>query len=262
MEREPEIIVGLDIGTTKIAVIVGRKLKSGRFEILGVGKTDSTGVQRGMVINIAKTTDAIKLAVEEAKAKSKVNICEVYVGIAGQHIKSMQSRGSLMCSNPPDNMISQNDIRTLENNMYNLNTDPGEKIIEVLAQEYFLDNTPAAEPVGMIGKKLEANFHIITAQVSNIQNIAHSVQRAGLKVKGIILEPYASAEAVLDEKDKEAGVVLIDIGGGTTDIAIFKDNIIRHTAVIPMGGNIISSDIQEGCSIMHNQAETLKVKFG
>ena len=257
-----EIIVGLDIGTTKIAVIIGRKDDKGNIEILGYGKTDSVGVMRGSVINIEKTAESIKFAVQEAEAKSSVQIGEVYVGIAGQHIKSIQQRGSLIRSTTEDE-ISQADVHQLKENMYKLVMKPGEEIVDVIPQEYIIDYEPGIkQPVGISGTCLEANFHIITGQISAIKNIVRSVKKAGLDVKDLILEPLASAEAVLDDKEKEAGVCLVDIGGGTTDIAIFQDGIIRHTAVIPLGGNIITEDVKEGCTIIKSQAEALKVKFG
>ncbi len=260
--KSNEIIVGVDIGTTKIAVIIGRKDEKGNIEILGSGKTDSIGVMRGSVINIEKTAESIRFAVEEAETKSNVKVAEVYVGIAGQHIKSIQQRGSLIRSSNEEE-ISLHDIYTLKENMYKLVMKPGEEIVDVIPQEYIIDYEPGIkQPIGISGTCLEANFHIITGQISAIKNIVRSVKKAGLEVKDLILEPLASAEAVLDEKEKEAGVCLVDIGGGTTDVAIFQDGIIRHTAVIPLGGNIITEDVKEGCTIIKSQAEALKVKFG
>ncbi len=257
-----EIIVGLDIGTTKIAAIVGRKNELGKIEILGHGKTDSIGVKRGVVSNIENTVNSIKTAISEASQKAGVDIKYVNVGIAGQHIKSLQHRGGIIRENY-DNEISKQDVETLLNNMYNLNMSPGEEIIDVIAQEYIVDNELGVkEPVGMLGNSLEANFHIIIGQTTAAKNIYKCVTKAGLEVVDLILEPIASAEAVLSEEEKEAGVVLVDIGGGTTDIAIFQDGIIRHTAVIPFGGDVITEDVKEGCTIIKKHAEELKVKFG
>ena len=257
-----EIIVGLDIGTTKIAAIVGRRNEHGKIEILGLGRSESLGVMRGVVANIEKTVASIREAVEEAEAKSGVEIKEVYVGIAGQHIKSMQHRGMITRANN-EYEISQSDIDAITEDMYRLAMPPGEEIIHVIPQEFIVDNEQGIkEPVGMAGIRLEANCHIITGLVTAAKNIYKCVEKAGLKTKDLILEPLASAEAVLTDEEKEAGVVLVDIGGGTTDIAIFQDGIIRHTAVIPFGGNVITEDIKEGCSIIRNQAELLKVKFG
>jgi cell division protein FtsA len=258
----PEIVVGLDIGTTKIACLVGRKTDHGKIEILGVGKAPSVGVTRGVVSNIEKTVQSIRLAVEEAEAKSGVEIKVVNVGVAGQHIKSLQHRGMITRDNF-DEEISQKDVDELIEDMYKLVMLPGEEIIHVLPQEYIVDRQQGIkDPIGMAGVQLEANFHIITGQIAAAKNIFKCVSKAGLEVAELILEPLASSSAVLSDEEKEAGVALVDIGGGTTDIAIFQDGIIRHTAVIPFGGNVITEDIKEGCTIMHRQAELLKTKFG
>ena len=257
-----EIIVGLDIGTTKIAAIVGHKNEHGKIEILGHGRTESIGVKRGVVSNIENTVKSIKIAVQQAEQKSGVDIRFVNVGIAGQHIKSLQHHGSIIRKNV-DEEICQNDIDTLNSNMYNLNMSPGEEIIDVIPQEYIIDAEQGIkQPVGMLGNSLEANFHIIIGQTAAAKNIYKCVRKAGIEVVDLILEPIASAEAVLSDDEKEAGVALVDIGGGTTDIAIFQDGIIRHTAVIPFGGDIITEDIKEGCTIIKKHAEELKIKFG
>lgn len=259
-----KVIVGLDIGTTKIACFVGRKNEHGKIEILSMGKTESLGVMRGMVSNIDKTILSIKGAIEEAEERvdGELKIKTVNVGIAGQHIKSIQHRGIYTRTNL-ENEISQEDINKLVDDMYKLAMPPGEQIITVLPQEYIVDNEQGIkDPIGMSGVRLEANFHIITGNVGASMNIHKCVERAGLQVKNIILEPIASADAVLTEEEKEAGVVLVDIGGGTTDVAIFHEGIIRHTAVIPFGGNVITEDIKEGCSIMKRKAEMVKQQFG
>lgn len=259
-----QIVVGLDIGTTKIACFVGRKNEHGKIEILSMGKSESLGVMRGMVSNIEKTVQSIKAAVEEAQTRveGELNIRVVNVGIAGQHIKSLQHRG-IHTRNSFEDEISQKDIDALIEDMYKLVMQPGEEIITVLPQEYIVDNEQGIkDPIGMAGRRLEANFHIITGHVGAVLNIHKCVQKAGLEVKDIILEPIASAESVLSDEEKEAGVVLVDIGGGTTDVAIFHEGIIRHTAVIPFGGNVITEDIKEGCTIMKRHAEQLKTKFG
>lgn len=256
------IIVGLDIGTTKIAVIVGHKNEHGKVAILGYGKVPSIGVKRGVVSNIENTIQSIKEAVEEASLKSGVDINVVNVGIAGQHIKSLQHRGSMIRDNI-ETEISQEDIDKLCNSMYNLNMNPGEEILEVIPQEFSIDREHGIrQPRGMSGSQLEANFHIIIGQTAAAKNIYKCVRRAGLEVSELILEPIASAEAVLSEEEKEAGVVLVDIGGGTSDVAIFHEGIIRHTAVIPLGGEIVTDDVKEGCSIIKKHAEELKMKFG
>lgn len=257
-----EIVVGLDIGTTKICAIVGRQNEFGKIEILGIGKSESIGVTRGVVSNIQNTVQSIKTAISEAENKSGVDIKLLNVGIAGQHIRSIQHRG-MRTRNSTDDEINQSDIDAIIDDMYKLAMLPGEEIIHVIPQEYIVDNEQGIkEPIGMSGIRLEANCHIITGQTAAANNIYRCVQKAGLEVSELVLEPLASSEAVLTNEEKEAGVVLVDIGGGTTDIAIFQDGIIRHTAVIPFGGNVITEDIKEGCTIIRSQAELLKIKFG
>ncbi|HET8828373.1 MAG TPA: cell division protein FtsA [Pelobium sp.] len=260
--KSSSIVVGLDIGTTKICVIVGRRNEHGKIEVLGLGKAESAGVNRGVVANIAKTVKGITQAVEEGSAQSNVDVKIVNVGIAGQHIKSLKHRG-ILTRKDLNNEISKRDIDRLIDDMYKLAMNPGEEIIHVLPQEFTVDNEPGIkDPIGMAGVRLEANFHIITGHVMAVRNIMKCVVQASLETEELILEPLASSEAVLSEDEKEAGVVLVDIGGGTTDVAIFHEGIIRHTAVIPFGGNSVTEDIREGCSVMRNQAELLKVKFG
>jgi cell division protein FtsA len=259
-----EIVVGLDIGTTKIACLVGRRNEFGKIEIISMGKSESLGVKRGVVVNIEQTIQSIKEAVAQAqeRVESTLEINVVNVGIAGQHIKSLQHRG-MLTRKSVDTEISQEDINLLIEDMYRLMMDPGEEIIHVLPQEYIVDGEVGIKnPIGMAGVRLEANFHIITGMISAAKNIKKCVNRAGLTMEDMILEPLASAEAVLSEEEKEAGVVLVDIGGGTTDVAIFYEGIIRHTAVIPFGGNSITDDIREGCQLMKKPAEMLKQKFG
>ena len=258
---EGKIIVGLDIGTTKVACIVGQKAVNGKIEILGYGKTVSTGVRRGVVTNIFDTVEAIKTAVKQASDQSGVEINRVSVGIAGQHIKSLQHRGVLM-RDKHDIEITEAELERLRNDTFKINMTPGEEIIDVIRQDTYVDGELATNPVGMLGNKIEANFHVIIGQTSAAKNIIHCIQNAGLDMDYMILEPIASAQAVLDEEEKDAGVVLVDIGGGTTDIAIFKGKKIQHTAVIPFGGNIITEDICTGCSIIKHYAEEVKVKFG
>ncbi|MFL2619361.1 MAG: cell division protein FtsA [Candidatus Marisimplicoccus sp.] len=260
---EKNISVGLDIGTTKIVAMVGSRNEFKKLKILGIGKSQSLGVHRGVVNNITQTIESIKYAIEEAKEESgKQHIKEVVVGIAGQHIRSLQHSDYITRENP-DKVIDNNDIDELINQVYKLVMLPGEEIIHVLPQDFKVDGqSEIKEPIGMYGSRLEANFHIVVGQVSSIRNIGRCIKSAGLEMGDITLEPLASADAVLSDEEKEAGIALIDIGGGTTDVAIFKDGIIRHTAVIPFGGNVITEDIKEGCSIMGNQAEQLKIKFG
>ncbi|GAB4396964.1 MAG: cell division protein FtsA [Microscillaceae bacterium] len=260
MQKE-KIVVGLDIGSTKICALVGRKDQYGKIEILGMGKAESHGVTRGVVINIDKTVSAIMDSIQEAEKSSGIDIRVVNVGIAGQHIKSITQRGNI--NRKTDNEITVEDVNRLTNEMYSTVTPPGTQIIHVMPQDYTVDfETGIKEPVGMSGVRLEADFNIITAQTSAIKNIQRCIQNSGLEIENLILEPIASSMAVLTEEEREAGVALVDIGGGTTDVAVFYENIIRHTAVIPFGGHIITTDIKEGCKIMEQQAERLKVKFG
>lgn len=257
-----QISVGLDIGTTKIVVIVGRKNDFQKVEVLGMGKSKSLGVHRGVVNNITQTIQSIQQAVEQARNSAGENITEVVVGIAGQHIRSIQHSDYITRPNAEE-VINEDDLQRLIKQVHKLVMLPGEEIIHVLPQEYKVDGqSEIKEPIGMYGGRLEANFHVVVGQGPSIRNIGRCIKSAGLQMSNITLEPLASANAVLSQEEKEAGVGLIDIGGGTTDLAIFKDGIIRHTAVIPFGGNVITEDIKEGCSIIEKQAELLKVKFG
>jgi cell division protein FtsA len=257
-----KISVGLDIGTTKIVAMIGRKNEYGKAEILGIGKSKSLGVHRGVVNNITQTIQSIQQAVQQAETEAGIKIEEVTVGIAGQHIRSLQHSDYITRANS-ELVIDEEDIDRLINQVHKLVMLPGEEIIHVLPQEYKVDGqAEIKEPIGMYGGRLEANFHVVVGQVSSIRNIGRCVKSSGLELEGITLEPLASANAVLSQEEKEAGVALIDIGGGTTDLAVFKDGIIRHTAVIPFGGNVITEDIKEGCSIIEKQAELLKIKFG
>ena len=260
--KNKNISVGLDIGTTKIVAMVGQKNEYDKVEVLGIGKSKSLGVHRGVVNNITQTIQSIQTAVTEAEAKATVTIDEVIVGIAGQHIRSLQHSDYITRENA-DEVINEDDIEKLINQVHKLVMLPGEEIIHVLPQEFKVDGqAEIKEPIGMYGGRLEANFHVVVGQVSSIRNIGRCIKSAGLTMGKVTLEPIASSDAVLSQEEKEAGVALIDIGGGTTDLAIFKDGIIRHTAVIPFGGNVITEDVKEGCSIIHKQAELLKVKFG
>jgi cell division protein FtsA len=257
-----EVVVGLDIGTTKIVAMIGKRNEFGKIEILGMGKTESSGVIRGVVMQVPDTAAAIVKAVEEAANKADYDINSVYTGIASQHIKSYQTRHSRICNNT-DELISQEDLKALLDDVMNLSTSPGESIISAMPQEYFVDNMDIQRrPVGVPGRKLEANFHIITGRIEEAKRYKLCVEKANLHLESLFLEPLASAEAVLTDEEREAGVALVDIGGGTTDIAIFHDGILRHTAVVPLAGNSITEDIKTSCNIIKNYAELLKVKHG
>lgn len=262
MAQKEQIVAAVDIGTTKIVAIVGRINENKRLEVLGMAKTVSKGVKRGVVLNIEETVNAIEATVNEARTMAKINFTEVFVGIAGQHIKSIRNRGYINRDSYEDE-ITKDDINRLVEDMKKIPVDVGEEIIHVLPQNFIVDNEAGVKnPVGMSGKRLEANFHIVVGQIASARNIEKCINRVNLNVKQLILEPLASAEAVLTDDEKEAGVALVDIGGGTTDVAVYYDDIIRHTAVIPFGGNVVTRDIKEGCSILQRQAESLKMQFG
>jgi len=257
-----EMVFALDIGTTKIVALAGKKNEYDRVEIIASSTVESTGVTRGMVFNIDKTVAAIKKAISQIEHKCGQQVTEVVVGIAGQHIRSLQHRGVLIRDNS-EVEINEADITKLKNDMHKIVLDPGAKIIHVIPQDYKVDNEDGiADPKGYNGVRLEANFHIITGQYSAYNNIKKCVEKAGIKVSEIVFEPIASAKAVLNKEEMEAGVAVIDIGGGTTDLTVIYDNIIRHTAVIPFGGSVITRDIKEGCIVMNDQAEKLKTTYG
>ncbi len=260
--NKDSIAVGLDIGTTKIVAMIGKKNEYGKLEILGVGKSKSLGVHRGVVNNITQTIQSIQAAILEAENISGYRINDVVVGIAGQHIRSIQHSDYISRKNPEE-VIGEYDIEQLTCQVQNLSMLPGEEIIHALPQEFKIDGqSEILEPIGMYGARVESSFHIVVGQAASIRNLGRCVKNAGLELTGLTLEPLASADAVLSEEEKEAGVALIDIGGGTTDLAVFKNGVIRHTAVIPFGGNVITEDIKEGCSIIEKQAELLKTRFG
>lgn len=255
-----DIISAIDIGTTKVVAIIAEKTEGGKYQILGLASAPSSGVKRGVVVHIDETVSALKLAVEQAEDAAGIRMVEVYVGIAGQHIRSMKNRNSKYLNNEE---ITQSDVDYLHEQMARTPLDPGEEIIHVIPQSYIVDSeTVVTRPVGMTGRVLEVNFSLVISKVSATRNIAKCIERLNLKVKKLILEPLASSASVLTADEKEAGVVLVDIGGGTTDIAVFHENVVRYTAVIPFGGNVITNDIKEGCSILLRQAEALKVQCG
>ena len=262
MNDNEQYVAAIDIGTTKIVSIVGKKNSNGKIEILGLSKAPSNGVKRGVVLNIEETVNAIERTVSDVQERSGIVFTDVFVGIAGQHIKSMKSRGYIN-RDSVDDEITKDDVFNLTQDMHKIPIEIGEEIIHVIPQNFIVDNeTGVKNPIGMCGKRLEANFHIVIGQVASAKNIEKCIRKSGLNVKDLILEPLASSDAVLTDDEKEAGVVLVDIGGGTTDVAVYYDNIIRHTAVIPFGGNVVTKDIKEGCSILQRYAEQLKVQYG
>src|SRR6056297_2583812 len=262
MSQQEKLVAAIDIGTTKVVAVTGKMKENGRIEILGISKTPSTGIKRGVVQNIDETVSAIRKTVEEVETASGARISDGFVGIAGQHIKTIRNRGYIN-RNSYEDEITRKDIDDLIKEMYNISIDVGEEIIHVLPQNFIVDNeTGIKNPVGMLGRRVEANFHIVIGQITSTKNISKCITKAGLSLNEIILEPLASSSAVLTDDEKEAGVALVDIGGGTTDVAVYYDDIIRHTAVIPFGGDVVTKDIKEGCSILRRQAELLKVQYG
>ncbi len=262
MRQKSNYVAAIDIGTTKIVSLIGKVNDDGKLDVVGMSKTVSKGIKKGVVLNIEETVGAIRQTVDEAQKQADLQFSDVFVGIAGQHIKSIKNRGYINLGSDRDEII-QKDIDALIADMYKIPIDLGEEIIHVLPQNYIVDSeTGVKNPVGMSGRRLEANFHIVIGQIASAKNIERCVNRVGLSVNQLILEPLASSSAVLTDDEKEAGVALVDIGGGTTDVAVFYDDSIRHTAVIPFGGNVVTKDIKEGCKILHRQAEALKTQFG
>ena len=263
MHHEQPIIVGLDIGTTKIAAIAGRKNEFGKLEILGFGRANSNGVEHGMVLNIDQTIKAIQAALEKCyESNPSLDIKEVYVGIAGHHIKSLQTRGDIVRQSIEEE-IRQDEIDRLVADQYRTYIPLGDQIIDVIPQQFTVDNFQnIPNPIGYSGVKVGANFHIITGDKNAIRNINRSVEKSGLKTKDLVLQPLASAAAVMSEQDLEAGVAIVDIGGGTTDLAIFYEGVLKYTAVIPFGGENITNDIKLGLGVLRSQAEAMKVQFG
>src|SRR5579872_6284275 len=260
--RNSGVLAALDIGTTKVCCIVGSVAENGTINILGVGHTPSDGLNRGVVVNIEKTIRSIERAVEEAQHRAGVPIQSVTVGIAGDHIQSFQSR-SVIAISSPDHEIRQRDVNRLLSDAKRVAIPADRRIIHVIPQEFIVDGQDGVhDPVGMSGVRMEANVHIVTGLVTAAENIYKCVERAGLKVKDMVLEPLASSYAVLDDEEKEVGVVLIDIGGGTTDIAVFEEHTIRHTAVIGIAGQKVTDDIRKGLQILGDQAERLKREYG
>jgi cell division protein FtsA len=263
MNTEQPIIVGLDIGTTKIAAIAGRKNEFGKLEIIGFGRANSNGVKHGQVLNIDETIKAIKMALDNCYASNpNLDISEVYVGIAGHHIKSLQTRGDIV-RHQNEEEISQKEIDQLIADQYKTYIPAGDQIIDVIPQEFTVDNFQnIPNPIGYGGVKVGANFHIITGDKNAIRNINRAVEKSGLRTKDLVLQPLASSSAVMGQEDLEAGVAIVDIGGGTTDLAVFYEGILKHTVVIPFGGENITNDIKTGLGVLKTQAEQMKVQFG
>ena len=259
----PKIVVGLDIGTTKIATIIGYKNSDGKIDVLGYGKGESTGVQHGLIYNITKTVDGINSSKETAIARADQQIENVFVGVAGRHIKSMEFKHSITRRNGKDEIIRQEEIDKMVDDLEHISVDPGETIVSVIPQKFIIDRfRETSEPVGELGELVEGYFQIITGNEGEIKKIIRCVNEADLDVMNIILEPIASGLSCLTQEEKKQGVALIDIGGGTTDLAIFLDGKPVFTRVIPIGGNIITKDISKVCNITEEMAEKLKTTYG
>ncbi len=259
---EERIVVGLDIGTTKVCAIVASIDELERINILGVGRAPSDGLNRGVVINIDRTVGAIRAAIEQAEHVSGIQVRSVNVGIAGDHIRSLRSKGVITINNR-DNEIKAKDVERLLEDCQRIMLPSDQQIIHVIPQEFIVDGQDGiTDPVGMSGMRMEAEVHIITGLVTAAKNIYRCVEKAGYEVADVILEPLASSHAVLDDEEREAGVVLVDIGGGTADLAVFQDNTIRHTAVIAVAGQKVTDDIRIGLSVLEDQAEKLKHDHG
>ncbi|TDI72777.1 MAG: cell division protein FtsA [Bacteroidetes bacterium] len=257
-----KIVVGLDIGTTKVCAVVASTDDLNRVNILGVGVAPSDGLNRGVVVNIDKTVLAVQEAVSEAERMAGVDVHKVIVGIAGDHVQSFQSRGVVTISHS-DGVIAESDVQRLLEDTTHVAMPADREILHVIPQEFIVDGQDGViDPIGMNGVRLEANVHIITGLVSAAKNIYRCIEKAGYHVADIVLEPLGSSFAVLHRDEKEVGVALIDIGGGTTDIAVFEDNTIRHTAVVAVAGNKVTDDIRKGLGVMRDQAEKLKCGFG
>lgn len=266
-----EIIVGLDIGTTKIAAVVGKQDEYGNVKVLGVGHHPSNGLRRGMVINIEQTVESIKKAIEHAELLSGHEINEVYVGIAGDHIRSINSKGVISVrgkekekdKEKKDDIITEEDVKRVIDAAQAIALPMDREIIHVLPQEYVVDNQDGIKnPVGMAGVRLEAEVHIVTAAAAAAKNIANCIVEAGCKIADIVLEPYASSMAVLDNDERNLGVCIMDIGGGTTDIAMFFDGSIRFTSSVGLGGNHVTWDLSQGLRTSMQQAEDIKLQHG
>ncbi|RMG92533.1 MAG: cell division protein FtsA [Zetaproteobacteria bacterium] len=255
-----DLLVGLDIGTSKIACVVAEASPDGKVDVIGIGTHPSRGMRKGVVVNIESTVESIRLAVEEAELMAGVEIHSVFAGIAGSHIRGYNSHGVVATKN---NEVTQEDVERVIDAAKAMNIPADQQILHILPQEFIIDNQDGIrEPIGMNGVRLEAKVHIVTAAVSSVQNIIKCCNRCDLDVADLVLEQVASSEAVLQQDEKDIGVALVDIGGGTTDIAVFLDGAIRHTAVIPIGGDHLTNDLVIGLRTSAREADQLKKKYG
>jgi cell division protein FtsA len=257
-----KLLGAIDIGTTKIVSVIGRKNPEGRFEILGMGTCPSYGVKRGLVMNIEETVSSIRTAVSKMAEGTSLSTENVVVGIAGQHVKSIKNTMKIPIR-AKDGIIHEQDMLYLKNRMFETQVGAGESILHVIPQHYRIDGKDTVEnPVGWFAKELEGTFHLVVGKLSSMENLKNCVRRVDKSVEKLILEPLASADAVLSMREKEMGVALVDIGGGTTDVAVYQNKTLQHTAVIPFGGNVVTSDIKQAFHVLESQAEELKIQYG
>ncbi|MDR1673103.1 MAG: cell division protein FtsA [Bacteroidales bacterium] len=262
MDIDTQYVAAIDVGTTKIVTLLGKRAENGKLEIVDFTHSESKGIRRGEVLNPEDAAVVIRQTVEELKSRTNIGFSGVFVGVAGRHIRIQQSRNYV---NRPDyeKSIEKADLDKLREDAANIPLESGEEIIHVLPKSYLVDNeTDIANPIGMPGKRLEANFNIVIGSSDSLKRVDKCIRQAGLEIKEIILEPLASAAAVLYDEERETGVALVDIGGGTTDIAIFHENVLQYTAVIPFGGDVITKDIKETCGLSEQVAEEIKIQFG
>lgn len=260
--QNSDMVVAVDLGSTKIYSVVARKNMLGRIEIIGYGKSANEGVIRGVVSNIDKTAKSISDAIDMSEKTSRQEILSIHTGIAGHHIKSISHQGMSYRSNPQDEITSE-ELEKLKQEISKIALPLGEQILHIVPEEYTVDDQAGIlDPIGMFGSKLQCKFHIITGQSSATNNVIRSFEKAGLEIDSVTLNAIAAADSVLSDEEKEAGVVLVDLGGGTTDISIYQEGILKYTASIPLGGSIITKDIKAGCTVTQDQAEKLKVRFG
>ncbi len=260
MTRRAGLIVGLDIGTTKVCAVVAEPSEEGKLEIIGVGCYPSHGLRKGMVVNVEETINSIKRAIEEAEMMAGCEIRSVYTGIAGNHIQSLNSQGVIALKHRE---VTHRDIKRVIETASMVSLPPEKQIIHVIPQEFIVDDqTGIHDPQGMAGVRLEVEVHIITASVAAVQTLIRCIQRAGLDVVEIVLQPLAASRAVLTEEEKTLGVALVDLGGGTTDITVFGNNSIKHSAILAVGGTNITNDIAFGLRTPLSEAEEIKLKYG
>ncbi|MBP6867758.1 MAG: cell division protein FtsA [Bacteroidales bacterium] len=256
-----KIISVIDLGTTKMVCLTGKKTTEG-YQVIASCESPSQGIMRGEVVNNQSVLNTLKPLMEELEKRTEQPISEVVVGIAGQYVKC-KSVSSIINRSDRNEVISQQEIDRMWRNMYNSRVDPGEEVLHVVPQSYHVDEyRSVANPVGMYGSCIEANYKLFIGKSVSAEHTKRSIEGAGLKLTRLILEPLATAEAVLQEDEKELGVAMVDIGGGTTDLLVYHDNIVRHTAVIPFGGNVITEDIRQGCEVTSRQAEQMKIQYG